>query len=239
MRPLDDELESLCLRHNTPQARIQAANIPPGGWTFATFPGDPHARVSVQGWTAEAGGGWTAETGGILGLVLQGPTGVGKTGLAVSAAAHFAERGTGSGALWNLVTSPGYLAEAAAGTLQRRPAPVWFEPWVDLRDRLRASWRRSGEGAEDALLADLRERVAVLAVDDLDVDPTSDWKESVLLRLLRLPDVGRRLIVTVNTPVTAFPQRFGERSADRLLDPSRFLILRMTGRSLRRRLGAP
>ncbi len=232
-----DDLESLTLAHNTRQARVAATNLPEAmrAYRFDGFPGAARVRDAVQEWADAVR---SPLSSGPRGLVLQGSTGLGKSGLAACAVRVMACRGHGDRGLWNVVTSPGYEAEVTSGRLRRRPAPVWFETWADLRDRLRTAWRvRGGEAdVEVELLNELRERVVALAVDDLDVDAAGDWKEAVVLRLLRWPELGRHLIVTVNAPVSAFPQRFGERCADRLLDPAHFRLVQVSGPSLRRRL---
>ena len=230
-----DDLEARTLAHCTPDRRAAATNLPEAmrGYSFAGFPGNPRARAAVEEWQS------TSPHRGPRGLLLQGPTGLGKTGLAACVVRHGAGLGVGSTGLWNVVTTPAYEAEVRRGSLRRRPAPVWFETWADLRDRLRASWRARGIGDADVeveLLNELRERVHLLVVDDLDVDAASDWKEAVVMRLLRRPELGQYLVVTVNAAAGAFPQRFGERCADRLLDPAHFRLVQLSGPSLRRRL---
>ena len=226
-----DDLDGAALADNTPANRVAAA-LPAEchAWSFGSFPGDPVALDIAQRW---------ALAPVPLGLVLQGPPGLGKTGLAVSIAREWAENGVGSRGLWNLMTFSPYRLEAQAGRIRPRPAPVWFERWPDLRDRLRGTWGLADHALrEEALHEELRNRVTALVVDDLDVDAASDWKEAVVLRLLCWPERGLRLVVTVNVQVEELPRRLGDRSADRLLDPSHFRLVRMSGRSLRRRLDA-
>lgn len=223
-----DDLAAVVLAHNTAAARVAASNIPAklAGATFATYPGRAEYADRVAAWLAGPDP---------LGLVLQGPAGLGKSGLAAAAVSAWAARGEGSAALWNLLTEPHYRAEVSGGHLRRRPAPCWFERWPDLRDRLRRSWRGRDEsqGAEEVLLDEFRERCALVALDDLDIDAISDWKESVVLRLLELPERGRRLVVTINAKPAEFAKRFGERCVDRMTDRSTFLWVTMAGPSLR------
>lgn len=238
MNPLDELAVSL-LPGNTLEARRALSHLPPSmwGWVFARYPGDLGIAGRVQGWLASFQGSAPP------GLVLHGPSGAGKTGLMAAAVNAALEQRIGSLAWWNLMTAPSYREALADGRLRPRPAPVWFESWTSLRDRLKHTWRpMRGEdesdapGGEEALLAELDERVTLLAVDDIDVDAMSDWKESVLLRLLAFPGGGRRLLVTTNVPLRGFLARFGERCADRLLDPEMFFLVEVPGRSLRRRL---
>ncbi len=234
MNPLG-ELTLSPLPGNTLATRIALSHLPTSmhAWTFASYPGDSGAAETLRQWTCRP-------PPAPQGLLLRGPAGAGKTGLMAAALHEALERAVGGMEWWNLMSTERYQEAVASGRLRQRPAPVWFESWGDLRDRLKRTWRPGGDddttASEEQLLGELEERVAVLALDDIDVDAMGDWKESVLLRLLRFPERGQRLLVATNVPLRGFTQRFGERCADRLLDPAMFLLVEVAGRSLRRRL---
>jgi len=205
--------------------------VPPEmqGWSFETFVTEEEANRQV----CEKLQRWTGAPPGVL---LWGPAGLGKTGLLVSRLRREAECREGSLALWNFLTFDSGKEEKRKRSALP-PAPVWFESWDRLRARLmRAPLRpRGDEPTVDDLLDDLDEWVAVLGIDDLDVDECTPWKETILLRLLRRVDRGQLLLLTVNRGPEEFRQVFGERVADRLLSPSRFALYGLVGsHSLRR-----
>lgn len=123
------------------------------------------------------------------------------------------------------------LARAAGKETSGRPAPVHFASWRALTFQYSRERWSTGESILDVLA----DRVDVLAIDDLDVGTMTPWKEEVLLNVLQRPVGGRRLIVTGNVPPNNLVERFGERCADRLLDPSLFALIPVHGRSWRRR----
>lgn len=226
---LPEDLRAHTAPENTPAARWVLTNVPKGSeqWSFACHPGRA-ANVQAIQWL-EA---WASRPGGPPGVALWGPAGTGKTGLSLSAARLCAERGDGDRGLWNVLTM--WLARGTGLIGEMNPSPVWFESWASLSMRLRRA-RRGGPGEDEEILEYLEENVDLLALDDLDVGELTAWKEEMLLRMLLRAEMGKRLIVTMNIGPESFVGRYGERCADRLLDSSRFTLVPMYGRSLRRR----
>ena len=233
--PLPADLGTRFLPENTAVLRWAVTHVPPASseWTFASHPLAAE-ESDIISWCS----GWAdRETPRPAGVVFWGEAGTGKTGLAIAALRVCAERADGDTALWNLLT----LAHAQGRAATRvRPAPVWFESWMDLSARLRrartARWV-SGEEyvTEETILEELEERCAVLAVDDIDLGPMTSGKEVVLLSLLRRVERGQRTIFTANVGPKEFMARFGERCADRLLDEKYIALVPLHGRSRRRR----
>lgn len=215
---LPADLRARVLPENTPEARWALVSIPPetSHWSFATHPLQSDVTQWLNTWS-------DLEHPRPCGVFIWGEAGTGKTGLAIASLRACTERGDGDTGIWNIMT---------LGRTSGRLAPVHFTSWRSLIARFQREMRRfDGEGFADAL----DERVNVLAVDDLDVGSMSPWKEEILLHLLRRPTEGRRLILTGNVPPSALAERFGERCADRLLDPDLFTLVAVHGRSWRRR----
>lgn len=220
---LPADLRARALPENTPEARWALVSVPleTSHWSFATHPLQSDVTRWLRTWS-------DLERPSPCGIFVWGEAGTGKTGLAIASLRVCVERGDGDTGLWNIMA----LSRTRGMYVPGRLAPAHFSSWRSLIARLQREMRRSGEdGFSDAL----DERVDVLAVDDLDVGSMSPWKEEVLLHLLRRPTEGRRLILTGNVPPSALAERFGERCADRLLDPDLFTLVAVHGRSWRRR----
>ena len=205
------------LSTNTPVRRWQRVAVPAyfRSWSFETFPnGQEEIIQQLRRWLAVP----TPPR-----LVLWGPTGTGKTGLACGALRVAAEAGTGNRERWNIATAPVIHPEEEP---EWSPVPVWFEMWRGLRDRLRRS-----RGPDDPL-AVLRERVMLLVIDDIDVDAMTPWKESIVLSLLDDAPAMCGLVLTMNVAPDRWAEHFGERIADRLLAP-RVRLLAVHGGSRR------
>lgn len=226
----------------SPEDRLAAASLPDPGWAWESAPhppGSDSARAAslLRLWSAAAG------SDAVPGVVLCGGAGLGKTGIAQMVVRDAALRGDGDPAHWVYAASPRVRAAVASGDFRRRPAPAEFRRWRDLKsllDRAKAGqlpWEEAPPLTAEKVLREVEERCAVLALDDVDVDAATPWKEEVLLRLLELPRVGRRLVLTMNVDPAA-PEgvaRLGERVVDRLMDPSVFARFRLAGDSARRR----
>lgn len=121
-------------------------------------------------------------------LVLWGPVGRGKTGLAAALVKELAEQGKG----------------------------VLFRTVPDLLDRLKATYGADGEGRESDLLTALYE-VDVLVLDDVGVDGPTDWSTARLFRIVNQRyDAGRRTILTSNIDQAALAKYLTARNFDRL-----------------------
>ncbi len=126
-----------------PVARIGVSGIPPHArdWTFETFPGHEPETVRVLTHL----GRWVDGSRRVQpGVVLYGPPGTGKTGLAIASIHAGAEAAVGQPASWYLATFERMRRLIAGGQHREPVAPVWYEPWPHLRDRLEIADR--GEG---------------------------------------------------------------------------------------------
>src|SRR3990167_2767997 len=127
------------------------------------------------------------------GLLLHGEPGLGKTVAACCAVRDAAERRVGSAGAWVVVTAPRTQEAVVAGAFRQRPGPAQFYRWRDLKARLDAAktgalpWAEEPPLTADKLLGEIEGRGAGLALDDVDVDAHTPWKEELLLRLLEIP----------------------------------------------------
>jgi hypothetical protein len=217
------------LPHCTIAARAALVNAPEwsDGLTFAGFPGDVPAPLL----------GWVAGTAGVAGerkdprgVVLYGPAGTGKTGLAVCVLRDLAAVGFGDTLLWNLATAPGVRAAVLSGDDPEEPSPCWFERFSRL-----LALRRREQWDEAGWFEQLEQRVSALVLDDVGVDAGTPYRESFLLQHVEWAQDrrGRALVITLNPPPAKWEEVLGERIADRLLDPRWFLKVQLGGASLR------
>jgi hypothetical protein len=224
------------------EGRLWAANLsgPYLNWSFATVPKkvSAEAQVMVQAWSK-------GEHRRYKGLVIYGPTGTGKTGLLVSAGHAMIRQGFGDPMRW-LLTAPRsaeMLVERDTAIREghrKRVAPVWYETWTQYERRLRRAsrvGRDAGLGDEEPLDFVVMEEMAVqaqlLLLDGLDVGTFTDWKEGMMLDLVDRPTNGRLIAVTLLCSPAEAEERLGPRVADRLLDPSQYLVVQLNGGSLR------
>jgi len=101
----------------------------------------------------------------------------------------------------------------------------------------RLPWSEDPPLSFELLMQELEVRTDLLAIDDIDIDRTSPFKEETWLRLLQRPWNAQRLILTCNRPIrvdAAAIATFGERILDRLLDTRIFAVLHIRGTTLRR-----
>ena len=235
--------------HNTSERRVDVSGVPyTWGWSTS-----PHSAEAPADETRRATSGETAThllqrwsvtpTPPVLGVLLHGGAGLGKTGMACCLVRDAATRAVGESWAWSIVTSPKIVEATLAGDFRRRPAPASFYRWRDLKSLLdrcktgQTPWDENPPLTAEKVLDEIEDRCRVLALDDVDVDALTPWKEEILLRLLDLPLRGCRVIVTMNAN-PASPEgitRLGERVVDRLMDPDLFARFYLTGDSIRRR----
>lgn len=212
-----------------------------GRWTFATRPGP--AIPASEGLFRWAVSPPFQETRGI---VLCGPPGVGKTGLAVATVMQRAQTliniTASVGHCDSLESATGFALLVAAGVggvralrhglVIRRPTAVWYGDWSSAARRLQSFDRsaRMSNGSEFA--ADL-DSLDTLALDDVDSGGITDARESYLRWLVERPERGQRLLLVLNGGPGDFKARVGARIADRLLNPEFYTILELAGESLR------
>lgn len=235
---LPPELDDLEPEDNA-AARIRACGVPYPEWGWER----------LREWRAEGVSpsdlrDWVrAPVPARWGLLLHGSPGLGKTVAACCVVRDAAERRVGSAGAWTVVTSPRVEEAIAAGAFRRRPAPAQFCRWRDLKALLDAAktgalpWSEEPPLTAEKVLGEIEGRCVVLALDDIDVDAHTPWKEEVLLRLLEIPLRRARLVLTTNLlqDLGRARDRLGERVVDRLMDSSVWAHVRFAGESLRRR----
>lgn len=214
----------------TADARRAATNVPEP-YRALTLQGHPDAAASakVSAWVADVVGGSERR-----GLVLFGPAGSGKTGLACCAAAALAGAGVGSRFQWNVVTSPAYVESMRHDDVDvdGELSPVWFERFSNVLAMGRG--RGASLGTLELWVEAVHDVVSALVLDDVAVEAGTPFRESTLLRLVEWAfDRNRRLVLTLNASPVEWAATVGERVADRLLDASQFLTAGLSGRSLR------
>jgi len=203
-------------------------------WSFKSAP------TQVQNSTAyKAVKAWSnTKTPKPPGLVLYGPAGLGKTGLAISTVRERAFAGDGAAIDWVSTAHPDVRRGMATKGLRVRAAPVWFESWASISMRL---WSASMNGVDRSdprsvgELIDELQSLSLLVVDDLDVGTYTEFREMVMLSILERVSLGKRLIIVMNRAPEELIDSFGERVADRLQDTEMVLVIPMSGESLRRK----
>lgn len=235
------ELEGQAQAHNTLAARVQVAGLPSLDWSWASWASMRKSEsVEKAGTMLQK---WSMGQGHLRGVLLHGGAGIGKTGMTCSIIREAAEAGTGRMWAWNLATAPKVVAAVISGDFRRRPAPAIFYRWRDLKSLLdrakvgQTPWDEMPPLTAEKVLQEIDDRCSVLALDDIDVDALTPWKEEILLRLLDLPLSGCRVIITMNANPASQEgiARLGERIVDRLMDPQLFVRFHLTGDSIRRR----
>lgn len=236
------DLDEMVQPHNDTTARLKAAGLP-YAWSWDTIQHADRSPITRDAVTILRTWSMSPKSSCLYGILLHGGAGLGKTGIAVSVIRDAAERPDGARGVWNLVTAPKVLEAVGAGDFRPRPAPAMFYRWRDLKSLLdrakvgQTPWDEMPPLTAEKVLREIEDRCVVVALDDIDVDTLTPWKEEILLRLLDLPLRGTRVVITTNAN-PASPEgiaRLGERVVDRLLDAQLFARFALTGDSLRRR----
>jgi len=229
--PFEDKV-----RHptNTPERRWQVCGRPPRTDDYSFDEVEATSETAwLQRWSSLI---WSRmEVGVPSSVILCGPSGAGKTGLAISAMRVRVQGCAGSLAGWNMMTDVIPHPPVTRGPL---PAPVWFETWLDLQARLRLARRLSryhdDMPSPDEMMEELVNCLDLLVLDDIDIGGYSPAKEIDLLTLQRRIDLRKRTIYTTNALPETWKTQFGERLADRWSDPRFVQIIALERPSLRR-----
>jgi DNA replication protein DnaC len=200
-------------------------NVP--GWMRRwSFESSPLCGNSTSHWAVAT---WVLQRE-IPGLVLWGPPGTGKSGLAVSALRTLLAS--------DLLAYPGYwrsrIMTLSLSLEKRGPARCWYEDWSGLLRRLRSWGETSAVTLRwiDALIT----RPNVLVLDDIDLEPPSPWRESLLKVLVERvhSEEGTRTVLIANGGPDSWSGTLGERVADRMMENC-YLDVPCVGDSLRRK----
>lgn len=214
--------------------RLTAANLVGrrAAWTLDTFPAQAGTTV-----LSDAARGYARVAAPAPpGLLFIGPTGIGKTGLAVGIARARVEAGDGGYYAWQMAVSAVVNRRDPSRPAPRlSPGPVWFETWPELKLRLRRA--AEGQDVSEGVLVEELLRVPLLVLDDIGLGAYTEWREEILWLLLGRVEDGRRLVVTSNLSPLQLQRVIGERNADRLCDPATFRVVGVRrGESLRQRV---
>lgn len=172
------------------------------GYRCETWPGPASAQNVAASWLSEAGRG--------ANLIIMGPVGIGKTGLAVCAYKRFVD-------------------SLAAAELFQENRPTWaFVP--DLLESIKLQMGGPDDGAMMALAASAR----LLVLDDLGVERETDFSVDVITQtLMRRYMACLPTVITTQLSAQELDRRYGRWIVDRLRD--RGYIVALSGESRRRR----
>lgn len=201
-RLVDDQFREQA-RLFSQQARVsglwRTARIPErfATCTFDTFPGSPETATAV-----EVLRGWLDTDG--WGLVLTGPFGIGKTGLAIA---------------------------ALRVAMEQKRLSGLFVKATDLLAHVRDTYGKSSENTEEQVLASLR-TVGFLVIDDMGTDKATDWSTSLLFQVLdSRHDENRKTLLTTNLNLRELETHLGKRTLERFREGGG--VLPMAGPNLR------
>jgi DNA polymerase III delta prime subunit len=226
--------------HNTHESRRTVTGVPASmqSWTFATVPpelleDEEHIRIyeQVREWASTPNPTHP-------GLIITGPPGVGKSGLAMAAVTARAVMGDGDHAVWNLITAPSFIEAVAQSDLRARPAPCHYTIWSDLCRLLTMAerfgppvWREDPLFCSSKILGELESQTSLLAIDEITREHATvrltgdqysllhDWYNDLF--------VDKRLIIVAQHRLHSpeFAQAVSQSMVNRFSDTSKFLHL--------------
>ncbi len=219
---MSNTIQDVRLAHNTPENRVKAISIP--SWVI-DIEGDQLHGAALD---------WFCSTK--PGLILSGPAGLGKTTIACNLMKDFALLGAGSMERWNLLSGAGEgLSSWHDEDGWPYLTPVLFMRFEDLIDSVRRNRRGEYSHEQGEILSQIAEHVVALCLDDIDLESVNRGiRQTTLLRIFEwsmLP--AHRLILTMNTPVDEWREKFGDRISDRLVERGRFTLVTLEGSSFR------
>lgn len=168
-------------------------------WTFASF---PQTKAKQEAW--EAAKVYAEDSGSRGNLLLSGPSGVGKTGLAVCILRARIEQGV----------------------------PALFVQVPDLLDKIRATFSEKSE-VDYTQVVEAVKTVDFLVLDDLGAHHATEWAREKLFQIIgyrhdwRLP-----MVITTDRPLAELEQAIGRRTLARIVEFGQ--VVEMAGRDLRR-----
>ena len=138
----------------------------------------------------------------------------------------------GDGGYWRWGFAVSSVGRAARGEGRRKPGPVYFEPWADLKARFK---RETWDGTDEGELLEEIGGISLLVLDEIGIGGFTEWRQEVMWEILSRVEKGQRLVLTSNTDPVDLISSIGERCADRLTDRETFRVVAVSGQSLRQR----
>ena len=229
LTPEPHAMDNAVVNANTESRRCDVAAVPHRALAWS-LEGLPNVEMS-----AEADMWWRRWEQGTAppGLMLVGPSGIGKSGWLQVAAAKLARQGLGSPGRWNLLSLP-RTDGATRGALE--VPPVWYFRWADVSRRLLALPRWASD--DDVLTyAGFMDTIAywctVLIADDVLPPAERGRSEDLFSSLFYRVEDGRPTFLSTNVRPAKLAETFGERWVDRMHDPGYFYLVKIDTPSAR------
>lgn len=176
-----------------------------GQCSFDTYPVSAATKPAVDGLKAWAQADLDYQSGRVS-LLLWGPYGTGKTGLAVSAMREMS---------------------------RDQQMPALFLTTPDLLDRIRSTYSRESSESEKDLVQAVKD-IDLLVLDDLGAERPSDWVREKLFTIINhRHDECMPTIFTSNLAPKELAEHLGERTAWRIVEMS--TVIHVSGPNLRDR----